>query len=137
MTFRFSSVSYVTASLSSNVGRHTTALKPEQRPALFQHKKFKGNIYRLDEPVFDTISVMRALAEPVKSAIVAIRKDSMRLQSSSVFVEAVNGDGYEDVDSYTRWNGRPAILIDVNMQGQDGPVEISEAALSTLTNQSL
>jgi len=88
--------SKITGFFASQVMRaRTTELKPEQRPAIFQHKKFKGNIYRLDEPVFDTVSVMRALAEPVMSAILAIKKDSMQLQSSSLTVEAVNGDGYE------------------------------------------
>ena len=88
--------SKITGFFASRVMRaRTTELKPEQRPALFQHKKFKGNIYRLDEPVFDTISVMRALAEPVMSAIVGIRKDSIRLLSSGLIVEASNGDSYE------------------------------------------
>ena len=88
--------SKITGFFASQVMRaRTTALKPEQRPAIFQHRNFKGNIYRLDEPVFDTISVLRALAEPVMSAIPAIRKNSMQLQSSSLKVEAENGDSYE------------------------------------------
>lgn len=88
--------SKITGFFASQVMRaRTTALSPEQRPAIFQHKKFKGSIYRLDEPVFDSISILRALAEPVMPSIVAIRKDSMQLQSSSLNVEAVNGDGYE------------------------------------------
>ena len=58
--------SKLTGFFASQVMRaRTTALKPEQRPAIFQHRNFKGNIYRLDEPVFDSISVLRALAEPV------------------------------------------------------------------------
>ena len=88
--------SKITGFFASQVMRaRTTALKPEQRPAIFQHKDFKGNIYRLDEPVFDTISVLRALAEPVMSAIPAIKKNSIQLQSSGLEVEAVNGDSYE------------------------------------------
>ena len=88
--------SKITGFFASQVMRaRTTALKPEQRPAIFQHSNFKGNIYRLDEPVFDTISVLRALAGPVMPAIPAIRKNSMQLQSSSLKVETVNGDGYE------------------------------------------
>ena len=42
---------------------------------------------------------------------------------------AVIKDGYEEVDSSIRWNGRPAVLLDVNLQGDDGPVEISEAVM--------
>jgi len=88
--------SKITGFFASQVMRaRTTALKPEQRPPIFQHKNFRGSIYRLDEPVFDTISVLRALAEPEMSAIPAIRKDSMRLQSSRLTVETVNGEGYD------------------------------------------
>jgi len=88
--------SKITGFFASQVMRaRTTALKPEQRPAIFQHENFSGSIYRLDEPVFDTISVLRALAAPVMSSIVAIRKGSIQLQSSKLTVEAVNGDGYE------------------------------------------
>jgi multidrug efflux pump subunit AcrB len=36
-------------------------------------------------------------------------------------------DGYEDQDIAIRWNGESAILIDVNLQGDTGPVEISQA----------
>ena len=88
--------SKITGFFASRVMRaRTTALAPEQRPELFRHRNFKGNIYRLDEPVFDTISVLRALAEPVMASIVAIRKDSVQLRSASLSVEAVNGQGYE------------------------------------------
>ena len=88
--------SRITGFFASQVMRaRTTALKPEQRPALFQHRNFKGNIYRLDEPVFDTISVLQALAEPVMSAIVAVNNDSMRLQGSVMHVEAINGEAFE------------------------------------------
>jgi len=88
--------SKITGFFASQVMRaRTTALKPEQRPALFQHKDFRGNIYRLDEPVFDTISVLRALAEPVLPSILAVKKESLQLQSSVLKVEADNGDSYE------------------------------------------
>lgn len=73
----------------------TTALAPQQRPALFRHRNFRGNIYRLDEPVFDTISVMRALAEPVMSAILAINKHTLKVGESSLQVEADNGDRFD------------------------------------------
>jgi len=42
---------------------------------------------------------------------------------------AIIRDGYEDVDSSIRWNGKPAVLVDINLQGTDGPVEISKAVL--------
>ena len=88
--------SKITGFFASRVMRaRTTALAPEQRPELFRHSNFKGNIYRLDEPVFDTISVLRALAGPVMASILAIRKDSVQLESTNLIVEAVNGQGYE------------------------------------------
>lgn len=88
--------SRITGFFASRVMRaRTTALKPQQRPAIFRHKAFKGSIYRLDEPVFDTISVMRALAEPVKSAIVGIEKESLQLQSSRLAFKALDGRNYQ------------------------------------------
>jgi glycerol-3-phosphate dehydrogenase len=88
--------SRITGFFASQVMRaRTSALKPELRPSLFRHRDFRGNIYRLDEPVFDTLSLLRALAAPVMSAIVAISKHSLRLQSSGLEVEAANGDVFE------------------------------------------
>jgi glycerol-3-phosphate dehydrogenase len=88
--------SKLTGFFASRVMRaRTTALEPEQRPPIFRHEGFRGNIYRLDEPVFDTISVLQALAEPVMASIVAVRKNSLRLQSSSLAFEAVDGHAYE------------------------------------------
>jgi glycerol-3-phosphate dehydrogenase len=88
--------SKLTGFFASRVMRaRTTALEPEQRPPIFRHEGFRGNIYRLDEPVFDTISVLQALAEPVMASIVAVRKNSLRLQSSSLAFEAVDGQVYE------------------------------------------
>jgi len=88
--------SKITGFFASQVMRaRTTALTPKQRPALFRHRNFRGNIYRLDEPVFDTISVLRALATPVMPAILAIKQHSLQLRPSSLEVEAANGDRFE------------------------------------------
>lgn len=88
--------SKITGFFASQVMRaRTTALPSDQRPTIFQHRRFRGSIYRLDEPVFDTISVLRALAAPVMSAIVAINKGSLQLHASGLAVEAANGDNFE------------------------------------------
>jgi hypothetical protein len=88
--------SRVTGFFASQVMRaRTTALRPQQRPALFRHSRFRGSIYRLDEPVFDTISVLRALAAPVMSAILAINKHSLQLHPSGLDVESVDGEAFE------------------------------------------
>ena len=87
--------SRITGFFASRVMRaRTMALEPEQRPALFQHSDFRGSIYRLDEPVFDTVSVLKALAVPVSSALVAIKKESLQLHSDSLSVEAGDGKPY-------------------------------------------
>lgn len=88
--------SKLTGFFASRVMRaRTRALEPQQRPPIFRHQDFKGNIYRLDEPVFDTISVLQALAEPVKASIVAVRKNSLQLHAPALAFEDVDGQGYE------------------------------------------
>lgn len=42
----------------------TRALEGVERPELFRDPQFKGQVYRLDEPVLDTASLIKALAEP-------------------------------------------------------------------------
>ena len=50
----------------------STELDRDSLPAIFQHRDFKGQFYRLDEPVFNTMSVVRALAEPREGSILMI-----------------------------------------------------------------
>ena len=47
----------------------TQALEGEARPALFRDPQFKGQVYRLDEPVLDTASLIEALAAPHRDVI--------------------------------------------------------------------
>lgn len=47
----------------------TQALEGDERPELFQHPRFKGQVYRLDEPVLDTASLIQVLAEPYRDFI--------------------------------------------------------------------
>lgn len=56
--------------------RTKTLSKPEW-PTVFQHRNFKGRVYRLDEPVLDTLSVIRALANPHLAAIAHIQPSSL------------------------------------------------------------
>ncbi len=51
----------------------TTEIKQQQRPKIFQHAAFKGKVYKLDEPVLDTASIVHALAEPHRDAIMHIK----------------------------------------------------------------
>ncbi len=51
----------------------TEEIKQQQRPEIFQHTMFKGKVYKLDEPVLDTASIVHALAEPHHDAIMHIK----------------------------------------------------------------
>lgn len=55
----------------------TQALEGEGRPELFRSPLFKGQVYRLDEPVLDTASLIAALAAPHHNFIYAA--DGLRL----------------------------------------------------------
>jgi len=72
----------------------TNEVEKNSRPTLFNHPDFKGQIYALDEPVFDALSVVRAIAEPIKSSIMAIRKDSIQYTKESLMVESAEGVRY-------------------------------------------
>ena len=63
-------------------------------PAIFQHKDFKGQFYRLDEPVFNTLSVVRALAEPRKQSILMIDRETLVAEDGSVKVKSSEGVEY-------------------------------------------
>lgn len=62
----------------------TQALPESKRPKIFQDKKFKGQVYQLDEPVLDTSSLVTALAEPNKDAIVAIKQANVKGETLEV-----------------------------------------------------
>ncbi len=47
----------------------TQALEGEARPELFRSPLFKGQVYRLDEPVLDTASLIESLAAPHRDFI--------------------------------------------------------------------
>ena len=47
----------------------TQALEGDARPELFRSPQFKGQVYRLDEPVLDTASLVEALATPHRDVI--------------------------------------------------------------------
>jgi len=47
----------------------TRTVEGDERPEVFRNSAFKGQVYRLEEPVLDTASIVRALAEPHREAI--------------------------------------------------------------------
>lgn len=71
-----------------------TSLNAVERPGFFQHKAFKGHIYRLDEPVFDTLSVMRALVRPLHASVMMINKNSICLDDHIIEVKSQSDKTY-------------------------------------------
>lgn len=64
----------MTGFLASRAMRaRTESLRGEQRPAVFQHPDFHGQVYGLDEPVIDTVSLVRALAAPRQERTLRVR----------------------------------------------------------------
>lgn len=72
----------------------SSELDRKSLPAIFQNENFKGQFYRLDEPVFNTMSVIRSLAEPLKKSILAIQKKSIRCSDNQLIVSARDGKNY-------------------------------------------
>jgi glycerol-3-phosphate dehydrogenase len=58
----------------------TQALEGADRPPLFRDPQFKGQVYRLDEPVLDTASLIEALAAPYRDVI--FRADGLKLDNA-------------------------------------------------------
>ncbi|MGD8407241.1 MAG: FAD-dependent oxidoreductase [Thiohalophilus sp.] len=64
-------------------------------PSVFQNKKFRGQVYRLDEPVLDTMSVIRALAEPQQAAIAHIDSDSIKLVDDTLEFRTIDSAAWK------------------------------------------
>ncbi|MDH5387050.1 MAG: FAD-dependent oxidoreductase [Gammaproteobacteria bacterium] len=88
--------SRVSGFFASKVMRaRTSELDESVRPSLFKHADFKGQIYALDEPVFDAMSVLKAIAEPVKESILAIKGGSLKYDNDVLSVQGQDGQSYE------------------------------------------
>ena len=72
----------------------STELDRKSLPAIFQHRDFKGQFYRLDEPVFNTMTVIRALAEPRKQSILMIDRESLTHEDGKLKVSSPQGVAY-------------------------------------------
>ena len=57
----------------------TRAVKENERPEILRNPAFHGHVYRLEEPVLDTASLVKALADPHRKAIFKL-KDLNTLQ---------------------------------------------------------
>ena len=97
----------------------TNELDKSIRPELFKHADFKGQIYALDEPVFDAMSVVRAIVEPVKQSILAIKGDTVKYNNDVLTVQAQDGRDYEfsfEKIVLTAGQGNAALLVAFNLQ---------------------
>jgi glycine/D-amino acid oxidase-like deaminating enzyme len=81
---------------ASKVMRSRTAeVEDTSRPALFDRPDFRGQVYRLDEPVFDSSSLVRSIATPLLSSILAVRRESIEPGVNTLAVEDRQGNSYK------------------------------------------
>ena len=71
----------------------TLTVKKADRPIVFQNNKFKGKVYRLDEPVLDTASVIKALTKSTVNCIMQIKPEIkfIKNKTNELKVESVDG----------------------------------------------
>ena len=88
--------SRVSGFFASKVMRgRTTEVDDASRPVLFDRPDFHGQVYRLDEPVFDSSSLVRAIATPLLPFILAVRRESCEPGVNSLTVEDLKGGSYQ------------------------------------------
>ena len=62
----------------------TKSLDKKERPRVFQNAGFKGHVYRLEEPVLDTESIITSLAQPHLEAILHAEMKTITVQDNAV-----------------------------------------------------
>ena len=112
--------SRVSGFFASKVMRaRTNELDEKNRPELFNHAEFKGQIYALDEPVFDAMSVVKAIAEPVMASILAVKGNSFKYDNDVLSVQAQDGQDYNFSFKkvvLTAGQGNAALLTEFELQ---------------------
>lgn len=112
--------SRVSGFFASKVMRaRTNELDEKTRPELFNHAEFKGQIYALDEPVFDAMSVIRAIAEPIMESILAVKDSSFKYDNDVLSVQAQDGQDYNFSFKkvvLTAGQGNAALLSEFGLQ---------------------
>ena len=112
--------SRVSGFFASKVMRaRTNELDENTRPDLFKHADFKGQIYALDEPVFDAMSVVKAIAEPVMESILAIKGNTVKYDNNVLTVQSQNDQDYEfsfEKIVLTAGQGNAGLLSALGMQ---------------------
>ncbi|UTW05535.1 FAD-dependent oxidoreductase (plasmid) [Amphritea atlantica] len=64
-------------------------ISPDQRPRVFNHPSFRGNLYRLNEIVLDVPSVIEALAKPHLQRIIKVTADQLQLVTKEGEIQGV------------------------------------------------
>lgn len=79
----------------------TKSLPAEERPEIFRNSGFKGHVYRLDEPVLDTASIIRALATPHLDAIMHASLETVTFKpgDSSQLILKASDHSYWHIDT--------------------------------------
>jgi len=70
----------------------TEELTAQQRPEIFQNTLFKGKVYNLDEPILDTASIIKALAEPHRQSIMHLHS-VVKFNKSAMQFSVKDSDG--------------------------------------------
>lgn len=64
------------------------SLADEDFPEVLRHRRFRGSVYRLDEPVIDPGSLLRVLAEPYREAIVLNQGPTVQAPDGNIYLRA-------------------------------------------------
>jgi glycerol-3-phosphate dehydrogenase len=75
----------------------TKSLDVKERPRIFDNAGFKGHVYRLEEPVLDTASIIASLAQPHRDAMVHAELDTITGQdddTSRLVLKASDGTAW-------------------------------------------
>ena len=66
------------------------ALNDDDYPPALCHKRFRGNVYRLDEPVVDTASLLQALADQHREALVLNQGPAVMTSDGAITLRAAH-----------------------------------------------
>jgi glycerol-3-phosphate dehydrogenase len=95
----------------------TRTVEGDERPEIFRNPAFHGQVYRLEEPVLDTASLVQALAEPHRDAIIKIANiDTLQLSKSERGWQVDAGEICLDAQRlvFTAGKGNAALLEKCN-----------------------
>jgi glycerol-3-phosphate dehydrogenase len=93
----------------------TRTVEGDERPEIFRNPAFHGHVYRLEEPVLDTASLVHALAEPYGAAIGKLDEAAaLQLSKSERGWRVETGDGAIQLDAqrlvFAAGKGNAALL---------------------------